>query len=147
MLDEYVPITITWPEARRLLDAPRYLSFGGSGRLLELKFHPQTRLLVEAVLVSAAGVQQGGGSLSPESADGAVSGCLAQDDASVAERNDLSRLVVYDDCLLIGFGRPVPARWVGSRPVLLGVDDLSMVIALCVMWEPRERETFLSHTS
>lgn len=146
VVDEYGPVTVTWPEAQRLLDPPRYVRFAGAGRLLELKFHPQTRQLIEAVLVSAAGAERGEGSLSPGSTDRAAGACLAEGIETANEEHELSRLVGYDDCLVIGLAPPMPTAWTGTRPVLFGLDDSSDVVALCVVWEAGEREIYLSAT-
>lgn len=143
VIDEYVPVTVTWPEAHRLLDPPRYRTYSGAGRLLELKFHPHRHQLLEVVLVSAAGIQRGEGSLEPSSEGGVVTACLSEDGPET-EDGELSRLIAYDDCLVIGLAPKVPSSWVGTEPVLLGIDEASDVVALGVMWGPPERELCLS---
>lgn len=65
VFDGYVPLTATWSSAGGLLDPPRYIELQDVNGYLELKFHPHTGILVEAVLAAAPGIQAGQGNLAP----------------------------------------------------------------------------------
>lgn len=142
--DEYVPVTLTWPEAGRLLDAPLYMRFEGSGRLLELKFHPQSRHLVEAVLVNVSGVQRDCSPLDPVSVDAAATACWSERAGTGTGAQDLFAVIAHDDCLVINLANGPSTSWVGSRPVLFGLKGASEVVAISVLWDVGTREAFLS---
>lgn len=142
--DEYVPVTLTWPEAGRLLDAPLYMRYGGSGRLLEMKFHPHSRRLVEAVLVSASRVQRDRSPLDPVSADDAATACWSERAGTGSGAHEMFALIAHDDCLVIDLANSPSTSWVGLRPVLFGLNGASEVVAISVMWDDGEREAFLA---
>lgn len=74
--DEHVPVTITYPEYRRLLKPPLYVTYSQDNALLDLKFSPFSRRLVEAVLVNAPYVRYEGDSSPPASDDETLTLCL-----------------------------------------------------------------------
>jgi hypothetical protein len=55
--NEYVPLTITWSGASEVLESPRYVELRGGNGYLELKFHPSSGILIEAVLAAASEIQ------------------------------------------------------------------------------------------
>ncbi|MGH4001775.1 MAG: hypothetical protein ACRDTJ_30425 [Pseudonocardiaceae bacterium] len=140
--DEYVPVTVTWPAAHRLLDQPGYVTCQGRVGLLELKFHPSSGHLVEAVLVSARGIEVAEGALVPTSDDEFRTVCWSKENqqVDVVRRVDA---VAYDDCLVVALAPDPVERWVGSMPVLFGQGASGEFVAMCVQWDSRERRLVL----
>lgn len=137
--DEYVPVTVTWPESGRLLDQPVYWRCASGQAVLELKFHPSSRRIVEAVLVNAPNIRLVAEALAPRSNDERATVCFP--DRVGSEGSGCAELIVtaFEDCLLISLSNGLIVQWVGGAPVYFGQDSAGDVVALCVLWSPRDR--------
>jgi hypothetical protein len=144
VFDEYVPVTMTWPDYHKLLDAPLYVRYAGSGSLLELKFHPDSCRLVEAVLVAAPGLRREHGSLHPSATEAAVAACLSVQADRPSDSPVVLEVTAFDDCMLIAVEPTPPLSWAGSGPVLFGLDASRQVVALCVQWDSGQRGLVLT---
>jgi hypothetical protein len=140
---EYVPLTITWSSASQVLEPPRYVVLQGGNAYLELKFHPDSGILIEIVLVAAAEIQVEQRNLSPgNSKDTNLMPFLDSGD-TIDETGGLPVVKAYPDYLCVSFG-PDPDHWVGSDPVLLGLVGEQNLAAICARWTSSERESVLA---
>lgn len=131
--DEYLPVTITWPDALSL-DPPTYRRYASGGSVLELKFNPLSRRIVEAVLVTASDVRQVAASLAPVSSDKLATVGWAERQTSERSKDTLL-LAAYQDFLLISLSVEPVAEWIGALPVYFGISQASCAVALCVQWD------------
>jgi hypothetical protein len=142
--DAYVPLTATWSNASGLLDPPRYTALQDENGYLELKFHPETGILTEAVLVAAPGIQAEQGNLGPRSQgpDGLMPYLDPGDNFPAAGH----RLVIraHPDYLYVSFGRD-PGQWTGTDPVIFGIAEDQSLTAIAARWTPAERESVLGN--
>lgn len=138
--DEYVPVTITWPGAYRLLDPPLYVRYSGLGRLLQLKFHPESRRLIELVLVSASGLRRVHESLNLPAVGATAMARWSDSAGEVAGEGGPPALTAFDDCLVLGISAVPPERWVGTEPVVFGLDRADQVTAISVGWGASGRD-------
>ena len=141
--DPYVPLTAVWPTSGRLLELPLYVVIQDQNGLLELKFHPTSRELLEVVLASAPGVQIRADRLNPQSLANDRAPRLDVEDAKSNQGYEL-RIVAYSDYLHISFVEEVEPRWMGLDPVLFGLTRTGNLAAITVRWTASERETFIS---
>ena len=140
---EYVPLTITWSSASQVLEPPRYVELRGGNAYLELKFHPDSGILIEVVLVAAAEIQVEQRNLSPgNSKDTNLMPFLDFGD-TIGETGGLPVVKAYPDYLCVSFG-PDPDHWVGSDPVLFGLTAEQSLTAICARWTSSERESVLA---
>lgn len=142
--DAYVPLTATWSIANALLDPPRLTALQDENGYLELKFHPDTGILVEVVLASAPGIHVEQGRLDPRiqaSAD-----LMPHLDSSDNFPAPGDRLVIraYQDYLYISFGRDL-GQWAGTDPLIFGVDGEQRLTAIAVRWTGTDRKSVLGH--
>jgi len=118
--DAYVPFTVTWGAKHRLLETPIYVMCVAGSTMLEWKFGPGSRRLVEVVLVNAPAVRRESGALLCDVVGSSVGVCWS---GSVAgERFDLSRgmeVVGWDDCLVVRLSAEPVVRWRGGSSVFL----------------------------
>ncbi len=128
-----------WPEANRSLDPPLYLTFDGAVGFLELKFHPETREVLGAVLVTAKRTRRQARRLSPRTSNAAATVRLVETAGASPRRQPLAGTDVYDDCIVIWLAAAAPTTWIGTPTVLFGLDESSAVVALCVLWGPLVR--------
>ena len=112
---EYVPLTITWSSASQVLEPPRYVELRGGNVYLELKFHPDTGILIEVVLAAAAEIQVEQRNLSPGSSKDTNLMPFLDSGDTIGETGGLPVVKAYPDYLFISFG-PDPDHWVGSEP-------------------------------
>jgi hypothetical protein len=136
--DEYVPVTVTWPESLQLLETPLYVRCVEDHRLLELKFSPLTKNLVELVLVNSPGLRRTDAALAAEISDINVNARWAGDDKGGSF--DRLEVTAFEDCLMMNFsGEPIDA-WTGTGPVFFGTVTSGSVGAICVRWTPSDQE-------
>ena len=141
---EYVPLTITWERARAILEPPGCLALRSPDGYLELKFHPVTGMLAEAVLAAAPGMHVREERLAPSAAgDAGHMPFAAPGTGHAGEALGPLAARAYQDCLVVSFG-PAPACWSGAGPVLFGVAGDQVLTALCARWTPAERELALA---
>jgi hypothetical protein len=141
--NEYVPLTITWGNASRVLESPSYTELQDESGYLEFKFHPSTGILIEVVLAAASRIQVEQVNLNPS----------ILEDANLMpfldSVNGMPEIVVplvikaYSDYLYVSFG-PEPDQWVDSGPVLFGLVGEQSLTAICARWTGPERESVLS---
>lgn len=136
--DEYVPVTVTWPESLQLMEPPLYIRCVEDHRLLELKFSPLTKNLVELVLVNSPGLQRTGAALAPEVSDINVHARWVGDDKGGSF--DRLEVTAFEDFLVMNFsGEPINA-WAGAEPVFFGTVASGSVGAICMRWTPSDQE-------
>lgn len=140
--DDYVPATITWAGAHRLLDEPAYVTYRGEAALLELKFHPRSGHLLELVLVRVQVSEVIAGRLEPISVDELLAPCWSPAGSSV-DVNAAMSVVAYDDFLLIQLAAEAPSMWVRSGQAIFGKGASDAVVAFCIPWDSDSRESFL----
>lgn len=140
---EYVPLTITWSSASQVLEPPRYVELRGGNVYLELKFHPDTGILIEVVLAAAAEIQVEQRNLSPGSSKDTNLMPFLDSGDTIGETGGLPVVKAYPDYLFISFG-PDPDHWVGSDPVLFGLTAEQSLTAICARWTSSERESVLA---
>lgn len=137
--DEYVPVTVTWPESLQLMEPPLYVRCVEDHRLLELKFSPLTKNLVELVLVNSPRLQRTSAALAPAVSDINVNARWVGDDKGGSF--DRLEVTAFEDCLMMNFsGEPINA-WTGSGRVLFGTVESGSVGAMGVLWTPSDQET------
>jgi hypothetical protein len=141
--DEYVPLTAAWRSAGGLLDPPRYVELRDENGYLELKFHPDTGILIEAVLAAATGIQVERGTLAPHSQE--PDGLMPYLGPAEAFPRPGDRLVIkaYPDYLYVSFGEK-PVQWTGSDPVIFGLTGDQTLTAIAARWTDAERESVLA---
>lgn len=141
--DLYVPFTATWRAAGGLLDPPRYAGLRGESGYLELRFHPHTGILTEAVLAAAPGILAEQRALAPRSreSDGLMP-CLGPGE-TFPRPGDRLVIKAYPDYLYVCFG-PGPVRWAGPDPVLFGLTAGETLTAIAAQWTGAERELVLA---
>jgi hypothetical protein len=140
---EYVPLTITWSSASQVLAPPRYVELRGGNVYLELKFHPDSGILIEVVLVAAAEIQVEQRNLSPGSSKDTNLMPFLDSGDTIGETGGLPVVKAYPDYLCVSFG-PDPDHWVGSDPVLFGLTAEQSLTAICARWTSSERESVLA---
>ncbi|TDD17599.1 hypothetical protein E1218_27535 [Kribbella turkmenica] len=143
VFDEYVPVTITWPDYHKLLDIPLYVRYEGAGGLLEMKFHPDSSRLIEVVLVNAPGVRREHRCLYPAATHVAVTACLSARSGGLPGLFGKLEVTAFDDYMVLAVESAPPLSWVGTAPVLFGLGESRQVVALCVQWEPSARDLVL----
>jgi hypothetical protein len=141
--DEYVPLTITWSSARRVLEPPRYTEMHDQNGYLEFKFHPSTGMLIEVVLAAAGGIRVEQEDLSPHNSEGIDLMPFINSGDALPETEGPLVIKAYLDYLYISFG-PDPDQWVGSGPVLFGLATEQSLAAICARWTGAERESVLA---
>lgn len=139
--DEYVPVTVTWPESSQFLAGPVYVRCVEDHRLLELKFSPSTMNLVELVLVNAPGLQRQGVTLSRDVRDSTTNAHWTGNEKG----GELEHLEVraYEDCLMMAFSAEPIDAWTGRGPVLFGTIASGLVGAIGVRWTPANQDVVL----
>jgi hypothetical protein len=140
--DGYVPLTATWSTAGGLLDSPRYVELRSENGYLELKFHPHTGILIEAVLAAAPGMEIEQQALAPRN-QGSDSPMpyLAPEETFPWAGTRLA-IKAYLDYLYVSFGRD-PEQWVGPGPVIFGLTEDQGLTAIAAQWTSAERHTVL----
>lgn len=138
--DEYVPVTATWPEATEFLQPPVYVRCVEKHRLLELKFNPSTRNLVELVLVNAPGLE-----IEHRKLSGIQDAAVRARWTGNASGGEFDRLTVtaLEDFLLMNFSADLAVRWIGQGAVVLGTTESGSVGAIAVRWKTSERKAVL----
>jgi hypothetical protein len=142
--DEYVPLTITWSSASRILEQPIYVELQDINGYLEFKFDPSSGVLIELVLASAPGIKVEQASLSPRDSEEISAMPFIVSEAPIREIGGPLGIRAYSDYLYLSFG-PDPDRWVGSGPVLFGVAGERDLTAICAKWSGSERESVLAN--
>jgi hypothetical protein len=140
---EYVPLTITWSSASQVLEPPRYVELWGENAYLELKFHPDSGILIEVVLVAAAEIKVEQRNLSPGNSKDTNLMPFLDSGGTIGETGGLPVVKAYPDYLCVSFG-PDPDHWVGSDPVLFGLTAEQSLTAICARWTSSERESVLA---
>lgn len=142
-LDEYVPFTITWPEAGRLLDRPIYgwVRDGVDG-LFELKFSPSTYHLVEAVLVNAPHVSFTDQARLPAGYP-RTQVTVVLDGSSFDSGSDLE-VTAYSDVLLASWSRAPVVDFSAYGDIAVGLSASNEVSTLGFAWLPGQRDEFAS---
>jgi hypothetical protein len=142
--NEYVPLTITWSSASEVLEPPRYVELQGERGYLELKFHPSSGILIEVVLAAASEIQVEQTHLSPGNSEDDANLMPFLDSGDTVREAEGSPVVkAYSDYLCVCFG-PDPDHWVGSDPVLFGLEGEQSLAAICARWTSSERESVLT---
>jgi hypothetical protein len=141
--DGYVPLTATWSTVDGLLDPPRYVELRDENGYFELKFHPQTGILIEAVLAAAPGMQIEQQALAPrnQGPDGPMP-YLSPDETFLWTGNRLA-IRAYPDYLSVSFGHD-PEQWAGPGPVIFGLTKNQGLTAIAAQWSTAERESVLA---
>lgn len=140
--DEYIPVTVVWPLAQRILDRPVYARFRSRSDLLELKFDRESGRIIEAVLVNAPEMRV------VDAALGAVPAASLTTAYWVGETEgedvvDGLDVVAYDDCLLAKLEPRAVISWHGTAPLLFGADESGRLVALAISWSDSERRLVL----
>lgn len=139
--DEYVPVTVTWPEASNFLASPVYVRCVQEHRLLELKFSPSTSNLVELVLVNSPGLQRQEGTLLSNVRDAPVNARWTGKETG--DQFDHLDVLAYKDRLVMIFTTEPIDAWTGRGPVGFGTVASGALGALSVRWSPAEQEVVL----
>jgi hypothetical protein len=141
--NEYVPLTITWPNASEVLEPPVYVVRQDENGYLEFKFHPSTGILIEIVLTAAPGLTVEQTSLAPLSPEDASLMPFLDSTDSAPETGSPLVIKAYPDYLYVSFG-PDADLWTGSGPVLFGLAGEQSLTAICARWTGSERESVLA---
>lgn len=139
--DWYVPLTITWPTSRHLLEIPTYEQISSPTGVLELKFHPGDDL-VEVVLVVANDVEVIDRPLAPVPTDvGPLS--LRRSARGAGDAPNRLHVTANTDYLTVSLGEQDAVAWVGVDPVLFGRSAGGEVVSFCARWTDDERRLVL----
>jgi hypothetical protein len=115
----------------------------GRNGYLEFKFHPYTGMLIEVVLAAASGIRVEQVSFSPHNSEGINLMPFLDSGDALPETESPLVIKAYLDYLYISFG-PDPDQWVGSGPVLFGLETEQSLAAICARWTGAERECVLA---
>ncbi|MFC8764747.1 hypothetical protein ACFUAG_29075 [Streptomyces sp. NPDC057193] len=139
-VDEYVPVTITWPGYRALTDSPSGVMLETGGCLLEVKVDRASGELVELVVVDARRrdlVQESAILRLPAFEPGVPCLDIGHADAGKASRS-VARL--HRDGLDVSLAEEEVVRWVGEQHCVMGFSASGGLTRLLIHLEPDEVE-------
>lgn len=141
--DDYVPVTITWPDYFRIEEAPDTRMCVSAGCIVEVKTRKGSVDVVELVVVTARppALQVVDSVLAPDGAtqeDEGPSLTLPSDDDLPAPRP-----WIFHDYFVLAWSELVGVRWRRAGGLQFGLDSSCSLLALAVPWSRVENRAMV----